>query len=608
MAAQSQNSFSLKAMVHKDSNRVLFVESDNYFVDVLFSFLTMPMGTIVRLSDSHLPPMRVGCMNNLYASVENIDLQLLNTEECRAMLLHPRNAAESLLRCLKLKIDDSEPMHYLCDNQCCAFYRNSFSYYASVPCCGCGKLMDLGVNFLVKGGRVGGVFVDGLDKFIISDDLQVMLPFTSEFSSYLSKCGVVDLNDIEELTFNVGVDEVVSLLLGSLVLKTPFTETLLKPKPESQLVDINKARDQKISIISKVARGTNDTKTNVVVNLIVSKSTKRVCYAEAGADFVNLLFSFLAVPLGFILKQMADDSSWTGCIDNLYKSVEDIDGKYLKSIDHRTMLLNPKLAQGFSYANYPFGIEEATIYTPIKSATPIFVDPKSPYHEGGCVDECVVGCVDGFLKGPVMFMVTDNLIVRPLSPTFGLSILKQLNVPITDIEVQTVNLGKVEAVCLLVAALCFDSPLTVYYCFLQTMGEKSMNKISLKVLMNNLTNKVIFAEGDSDFIDVLLSFLTIPLGKIVRLSNRSQPLRIGCMDNLYGSVENLDLQHFRTAECRDMLLHPRSRAEDFLMNLKLKCDQFEPSRYFKCSNESCRSPIQSYSYYETVCCWCKCLD
>ncbi|XP_070664450.1 uncharacterized protein [Malus domestica] len=110
------------------------------------------------------------------------------------------------------------------------------------------------------------------------------------------------------------------------------------------------------------------------------------------------------------------------------------------------------------------------------------------------------------------------------------------------------------------------------------MGEKSMNKISLKVLMNNLTNKVIFAECDSDFIDVLLSFLAIPLGKIVRLSNRSQPLRIGCMDNLYGNVENLDLQHFRTAECRDMLLHPRSRAEDLLMNLKLKYDQFEASR------------------------------
>ncbi|XP_009337385.2 uncharacterized protein LOC103929848 [Pyrus x bretschneideri] len=105
--------------------------------------------------------------------------------------------------------------------------------------------------------------------------------------------------------------------------------------------------------------------------------------------------------------------------------------------------------------------------------------------------------------------------------------------------------------------------------------------------------------------NVLLSFLTKPMGKIVRLSNRSQPLRIGCMDNLYGSVENLDLQLFRTAECRDMLLHPRSRAEDLLMNLKLKYDQFEPSRYFKCSNESCRSPTQSYSYYETVCCWYK---
>ncbi|KAM2357242.1 hypothetical protein ACFX1X_006235 [Malus domestica] len=125
------------------------------------------------------------------------------------------------------------------------------------------------------------------------------------------------------------------------------------------------------------------------------------------------------------------------------------------------------------------------------------------------------------------------------------------------------------------------------------MGEKSMNKISLKVLMNNLTNKVIFAEGDSDFIDVLLSFLTIPLGKIVRLSNRSQPLRIGCMDNLYGSVENLDLQHFRTAECRDMLLHPRSRAEDFLMNLKLKCDQFEPSRFIISDDLQVQPPFTS---------------
>jgi hypothetical protein len=37
---------SLKASVDKKSNRVVFVESDEFFVDILFSFLTMPMGTI----------------------------------------------------------------------------------------------------------------------------------------------------------------------------------------------------------------------------------------------------------------------------------------------------------------------------------------------------------------------------------------------------------------------------------------------------------------------------------------------------------------------------------------------------------------------------------
>ncbi|KAM1226791.1 hypothetical protein ACFX2J_006089 [Malus domestica] len=65
------------------------------------------------------------------------------------------------------------------------------------------------------------------------------------------------------------------------------------------------------------------------------------------------------------------------------------------------------------------------------------------------------------------------------------------------------------------------------------------------------------------------------------------------MDNLYGSVENLDLQHFRTAECRDMLLHPRSRAEDLLMNLKLKCDQFKPSRFIISDDLQVQPPFTS---------------
>ncbi|KAG8039960.1 hypothetical protein GUJ93_ZPchr0028g29038 [Zizania palustris] len=38
-------------LVDKERSKVLFAESDSDFVDVLFGFLTLPLGTVVRLLD-----------------------------------------------------------------------------------------------------------------------------------------------------------------------------------------------------------------------------------------------------------------------------------------------------------------------------------------------------------------------------------------------------------------------------------------------------------------------------------------------------------------------------------------------------------------------------
>lgn len=97
---------SLKASVDKKSNRVVFVESDEFFVDILFSFLTMPMGTIIHLISNLSPTNGIGCLNNLYKSVENTDAMYFRTEACKDMLLHPHNAAAAYCKSLKLKIDD----------------------------------------------------------------------------------------------------------------------------------------------------------------------------------------------------------------------------------------------------------------------------------------------------------------------------------------------------------------------------------------------------------------------------------------------------------------------------------------------------------------------
>ncbi|KAG7543597.1 hypothetical protein ISN45_Aa07g035000 [Arabidopsis thaliana x Arabidopsis arenosa] len=38
---------------HLDKNKVVWIQSGNDFVDLLYSFLTMPLGTIVRLLENH---------------------------------------------------------------------------------------------------------------------------------------------------------------------------------------------------------------------------------------------------------------------------------------------------------------------------------------------------------------------------------------------------------------------------------------------------------------------------------------------------------------------------------------------------------------------------
>ncbi|PQP98243.1 hypothetical protein Pyn_15967 [Prunus yedoensis var. nudiflora] len=119
-------------------------------------------------------------MDNIYGSVESFDSQLFRTEECRAMLLRPRNRTEYLLDNLKLKFDDCEPTRY----------------YQTVPCRRCKHLMDTETTLRVSGAEYG--------------ELR-----TSGFTGW---------NSNEELAVNVGVDEVLKLLTCSLVSKMPSTE------------------------------------------------------------------------------------------------------------------------------------------------------------------------------------------------------------------------------------------------------------------------------------------------------------------------------------------------------------------------------------------------
>lgn len=235
----------------------------------------------------------------------------------------------------------------------------------------------------------------------------------------------------------------------------PLTETLLKNKPPPSLSNENvgigssvpKKSEKKIRSCMETEATTGDGK--ICVKIIVSKSKEVVCYAEAGEDFVDLLFSFLILPLGYIVKEMRGSSS-KGCIDALYSSVENLDAdRYMKSEEHKAMLLSPKVAPGFRCENQLLSINEA-------SYPPYFFHAFNDRHRDKLTsDENLISrefsvtaltVMDprGYLAGPAMFTVLDNLVIMPISPVSGISILNKLGVPFGDVEERIVHVGKEE--------------------------------------------------------------------------------------------------------------------------------------------------------------------
>ncbi|XP_040375535.1 uncharacterized protein LOC112164024 isoform X1 [Rosa chinensis] len=340
---------SLKALVDKGSNKVIFIESDNDFVDVLFSFLTIPIGTIVKLTSKQAVPLHIGCMNNLYDSVVNIDVQHFETEAYRDMLLSPQNGAESYCKNLKVKIDDFvQKGYFLCESWNCTFFENRLLSHYKGDCCQCGRCMNVSCGLTAPSSveKDGGIFVKKKTaRLMITDDLHVMSPLSAATCSIITNLGVGNENSkVEQLSFKVEVNQVLDvyvlhpflltcnvvvsesdlmpffqvmeLLMSSLVSKTPLTEILLRHK-QQKLSSENV--HERICIGLQVSGDVLDeNEKKISVKLTVRKSKNIVCYAEAGQDFVNLLFSFLTLPLGVILRHVQDVSVLSFCVCGLW--------------------------------------------------------------------------------------------------------------------------------------------------------------------------------------------------------------------------------------------------------------------------------------------------
>lgn len=83
-----------------------------------------------------------------------------------------------------------------------------------------------------------------------------------------------------------------------------------------------------------------------------------------------------------------------------------------------------------------------------------FVKREGHEKEMFCILHAKDPRVNGrYLKASGKFMVTDDLVITPLSSTSSIAILGKLNVPLNDVEEHEVNIG-IEEVCHKIKANC----------------------------------------------------------------------------------------------------------------------------------------------------------
>ncbi|KAK7294687.1 hypothetical protein RJT34_17578 [Clitoria ternatea] len=469
----------LKVLVIKEKKQVLFAEAGKDFVDILFSFLTFPLGTLSKLMavESNLQePVRLGSISSLDESVTHLEEEHFRTQNCKEMLLNPRNSLASYCQKMKLNIDDAtEPIKYfICENWECS--RKVSGSLLSINFrnerCTCGKLLNREIfreNVTLEDG-----FVKETARFIICDDLHITPNVFGASVQVFQKLGITDMQDIEERTMHISKKEVVNLLKFSLISETPMTDFIFKKEQP-----LDKFSPQ---LQFDIAQVPSDEGKQMLVKIQIRKSNGKIVFAEAEEDFADFIFSFLTFPLGGVLHMLKGFSSLS-CIDKLYKSISDLNAeRYLRSQEVKDKLANPRCAFHFNVSNQMLPIEadclpvyycysvrnyvkdrwvySGTLVTSPKAITrgsemdaPLnIVDPRSPTGESSSTE--------GFAKGPSIYMVTDDLVVTPMSTVFAISYLNRLGVPLFDVEERVITIGLKECLGILKASLTSASALT----------------------------------------------------------------------------------------------------------------------------------------------------
>lgn len=228
------------------------------------------------------------------------------------------------------------------------------------------------------------------------------------------------------------------MLERSFLSKTPLSDIFFGKKWISSQVQ---------AIQSPIRTECSDGAKQIKLKVYVQKSINKILLAHCSEDFIDFLFSLLTVPLGKLISLLTKDHESLS-IENIHQSVFEFNvGEYLKSQQLKDMLLYPKLLSHYLCTDQIFPLEETNLDKFLKQSSSegnydysLTLDSTQAYKN--LTDHSPkLKLEGGFVRGPTKFMVTDDLVVTPLSSMSCFTYLHTLKVPPCDIEEQVINIG-----------------------------------------------------------------------------------------------------------------------------------------------------------------------
>ncbi|KAH0460894.1 hypothetical protein IEQ34_008469 [Dendrobium chrysotoxum] len=239
--AAVNSKITLKLLIDARSHKVLFGEAGKDFIDFLFSLLTLPLGSVIKLLS---PRTMIGSIGKLYQSVENLNEIYLVANRAKASLLQPEVSTSYVTNQLLLgteatvmvpSVSSVELKYYLC-NYC---YKK-VTTVRNTMCPSCKYAMVSDVAFVAPSGSASSVgagnagegvggFVKEVVTYMITDDLEVT-PMSAISSITLVNRFIMKKDvQLEEKVVAVGMKEGLALLKASLDSPTALTDVFCQP-------------------------------------------------------------------------------------------------------------------------------------------------------------------------------------------------------------------------------------------------------------------------------------------------------------------------------------------------------------------------------------------